>query len=74
MSEQPAELDVSKVALEDLVSIHNQVLRQIAVRAKVSIDQDMMAGHDSHGSSHSNNKITDRVLQERIDQIANRTR
>lgn len=72
MSDQPAELDVSKVPLEDLVHIHNQVLKQIATRAKLNLAETVSAGHDSHGSNHSNNKITDRFLQQQIDQIVSR--
>lgn len=72
MPDQPAEIDVSKVALEDLVQIHSQVLRQIALRAKLNIDESLMAGHDSHSSAHGNNKIVDRELQAQIDRIAAR--
>jgi hypothetical protein len=63
---QGPEIDLSNIPLEDLVSIHNQVLRKIATQAKVGLEDSLAAGHDSHGSNHSNNKITDRTLQEQI--------
>lgn len=61
-------IDLSKTSLEDLVSIHNEVLKNIALQTKTSLDQNLQAGHDSHGSNHSNNKITD--LQSQIEQLA----
>jgi hypothetical protein len=61
------ELDLSSIPLDQLVNIHSQVLRQIATHAKLSLDPSALAaGHDSHGSNHSNNKITDRTLQEQL--------
>jgi hypothetical protein len=65
---EESEIDLSNVPLEDLVSIHNQVLRRIAEQAKVGLES-TFAGHDSHGSNHSNNKITDRTLQEQISRL-----
>lgn len=65
-------IDLSKTSLEDLVSIHNEVLRNIALQAKINLQGNLEAGHDSHGSNHSNNKITD--LQSQIAQLANKQR
>lgn len=47
------DLDLSKLDLEDLVDIQNQVLRQVAVRAKVNLGN-LEAAHNSHSSNHSN--------------------
>jgi hypothetical protein len=67
------DLDLSNIPLEDLVNIHSQVLRQIATHAKVALDPSALAaGHDSHGSNHSNNKITDRTLQEQLSRFQGR--
>jgi hypothetical protein len=72
MSEGSSELDLSKIELDQLVNIHSQVLKQIALRAKVTMDDSLMAGHDSHGSNHSNNKLTDRTLEEQIARLQQR--
>ena len=63
-------LDLSNVDLDSLIAIHNQVLRRVAAETKVKLDADLAAGHDSHGSNHSNNKITDRSIQDQISRIA----
>lgn len=65
-------LDLENISLEDLVDIHNQVLQRVAVATKLNIDGGVLAaGHDSHGSNHSNNKITDRVgLQQQLARVA----
>jgi len=63
------ELDLSGIELEDLIDIHNQVLRQVAAVAKLNLEAEA-AGHDSHGSNHSNNKIVDRNVQEQISRVA----
>lgn len=65
-------LDLSKTSLDDLVAIHNEVLRNIAIQTKVNLENLTAAGHDSHGSNHSNNKITD--LQAQIQQLAKQQR
>jgi hypothetical protein len=65
----PVQLDLSNISLEDLVDIHNQVLQRVAVQTKANLGGLQAAGHDSHSSNHSNNKITDR-LQQQLSQIA----
>ena len=65
-------LDLTNVDLESLIAIHNQVLRRVAAETKAKLDTDLMAGHDSHSSNHSNNKITDRSIQEQVSRIAER--
>lgn len=60
-------LDLSKTSLDDLVLIHNEVLKNIALQTKANLDLKVAAGHDSHGSNHSNNKITD--LQRQINEL-----
>ncbi len=65
----PVQLDLTDIALEDLIDIHNQVLQRVAVQTKANLSGLQAAGHDSHGSNHSNNKITDR-LQRQLTQIA----
>lgn len=63
-------LDLSKTSLDELVSIHNEVLRNIALQTKASLGNlSSAAGHDSHGSNHSNNKITD--MQAHLQQVSN---
>ncbi|OQW56569.1 MAG: hypothetical protein A4S14_09985 [Proteobacteria bacterium SG_bin9] len=47
------DLDLSKLDLEDLVHIQNQVLRQVAARAKVNLGN-LESAHNSHSSNHSN--------------------
>lgn len=62
------ELDLSKLELEDLVNIQNQVLRQVAMRAKVNIGN-LASAHDSHSSNHSNySRLRD--IQQQIDQLS----
>ena len=62
-------LDLSKTSLDDLVEIHNEVLRNIALQTKANLEglRSSLA-HDSHSSNHSNNKITD--LQAQVQQLA----
>lgn len=51
-------IDLSKATVDDIMAIHNEVLRNIALESKAKIGQPAeAAGHDSHGSNHSNNKI-----------------
>ncbi|MFT5588882.1 MAG: hypothetical protein ACI9ZF_001053 [Bradyrhizobium sp.] len=53
-------IDLSKVTREELMTIHNEVLRNIALQTKEDLAKNInAAGHDSHGSNHSNNKIVD---------------
>jgi hypothetical protein len=49
-------IDLSKVTREELLAIHNEVLRLVAEQAQTTA-KDVAAGHDSHGSNHSNNKM-----------------
>ena len=57
-------LDLSKTSLEDLVMIQNEVLRNIAVKTKLNVDQDIASAHDSHSSNHSNHsKVADLQAQ-----------
>jgi hypothetical protein len=50
-------IDLSKATREELLAIHNEVLRHIAEQTKADIATNVAAGHDSHGSNHSNNKM-----------------
>ncbi|AXV84502.1 hypothetical protein [Ralstonia solanacearum] len=65
-------LDLSKTSLDDLVAIHNEVLRNIALQTKVNLEGLASAGHDSHSSNHSNNKITD--VQAQVQQLVRQQR
>jgi hypothetical protein len=62
------ELDLSNIPLEDLLNIHNQVLRRVAAEAKINLGTAANA-HDSHSSSHSKYSRTLQDFQEQIDQI-----
>ncbi|MEB0136892.1 hypothetical protein QN362_16270 [Actimicrobium sp. CCC2.4] len=64
-------IDLSKVTREELMTIHSEVLRNIALQTKEDLAKDITAaGHDSHGSNHSNNKIVD--LQSQVSEILRR--
>jgi hypothetical protein len=66
-------IDLSKATREELLAIHNEVLKHVAEQTKADLSSDVRAaGHDSHGSNHSNNKITD--IQERIAEVFRRQR
>ncbi len=67
----PPKLDLANIPLEDLIDIHNQVLQRVAAETKLKLDQGSLvqAGHDSHGSNHSNNKITDRDFEQQLAQF-----
>ncbi len=53
-------IDLSKATVGDIMAIHNEVLRNIALESKAKIGKsEDSAGHDSHGSNHSNNKIVE---------------
>lgn len=69
MSNEAEPLDLSNLDLDTLVNIHNQVLRRVVAETKLKLDADLAAGHDSHGSNHSNNKITDRTIQDQLRQL-----
>lgn len=56
-------IDLSKVTREELMTIHNEVLRNLALETKAKIAEPLSVAHDSHGSNHSNNKITDMPSQ-----------
>ena len=59
-------IDLSKATKEDLLAIHNEVLRNLALQTKAG--NIAAEGHDSHGSNHSNNKIVAN-LSDRIAEI-----
>jgi hypothetical protein len=70
-------IDLSKTSLDDLVAIHNEVLRNIAVQTKAKLDQGVASVHDSHSSNHSNHsKAADLQAQilELQTQLAQRVR
>jgi len=51
-------IDISKATPEELLAIHNEVLRHIAQQTQAELATNLAAaGHDSHGSNHSNNKM-----------------
>jgi len=56
-------IDLSKATREELLTIHNEVLRNIAEQTKANLTVNAAAGHDSHSSNHSNNKIVDLQAQ-----------
>jgi hypothetical protein len=41
-------IDLSKVTLEELMEIHNEVLRNVAIRAKTNLGAGGATTHDSH--------------------------
>jgi hypothetical protein len=66
-------VDLSKATVEELMHIKNEVLRNVAIRTKVELEGGLRASaHDSHSSSHSNNKIAD--LTAHIDEVFQRAR
>lgn len=66
-------IDISKATREELLEIHNEVLKHIAEQTKNDLDTGALrAGHDSHGSNHSNNKIVADDLRTRISEIFRR--
>ena len=64
-----SDLDLSKIEIEELLKINNQVLKQIALKAKLNLG-DAASAHDSHSSNHSNHsRLAD--IQKQLDSIAN---
>lgn len=70
MADKKIDLNLKDIELEDLVEIQNQVLKQVAIRAKLNLGN-LAAVHDSHSSNHSNHsRLAD--IQEQLSQIATR--
>ncbi len=63
------ELDLSNIPLEELLNIHNQVLKRVASEAKLNLGQ-AEDGHDSHSSSHSKYSSVLQDFQNQINQLA----
>ena len=64
-------LDLSKISLDELVSIQNEVLRNIAIQTKLKLGDNLASTHDSHSSNHSNYSKTAVDLQSQIESLRN---
>lgn len=69
-------IDLSNVTREELMSIHNEVLRLVALQTQADLAQGGIAAaaHDSHGSNHSNNKVVTDDFRGQIAAILGRRR
>ena len=64
-------IDLSKVTLEELMEIHNEVLRNLAIRAKTNLDAGS-ATHDSHAREYSKQSGTN--IADQVADVFRRTR
>jgi hypothetical protein len=64
-------IDLSKVTLEELMEIHNEVLRNIAIRAKTDLGAEG-AMHQSHAREYS--KQTGTNIADQVADVFRRSR